>query len=442
MSKKERDLPTNRISRFGNFASLATRVAGNVIKEGSKQLAQGNKPQIKDLLLTPGNIQRLTDQLAHLRGAAMKLGQMLSMDAGDILDPELAKILARLRSDADPMPAKQLSKTMEQGLGEDWKSLFLSFTYKPLASASIGQVHQAHTDDGDRVAVKVQYPGVKNSIDSDVNNVGTLLNVVGLIPKGVNYQELLEDAKIQLHDEADYLREADFAQQYKTLLNDNKNFIVPDIYPECSCDTVLTMTFIDGVAIESLVDEPQEVKDRVLKQLITLFFRELFEFKMVQTDPNYANYLYCKESGRVALLDFGATRVYSEKISEGYRVAFRSVLEGDKVELNRALEKIGFFSQDIVPEQRETILDLVVVACEPVIYQDEFDFKNSDLSKRLQDAGKVLSLEQNYWHTPPSDALFLHRKIGGMYLLASHLGSRVNVHELLLPHLYPDGQRG
>ncbi|MGR5542447.1 AarF/UbiB family protein, partial [Vibrio campbellii] len=95
-------------------------------------------------VLTPQNIGRLTDQLAHLRGAAMKLGQMLSMDAGDLIEPELAEILSRLRSKADPMPSKQLAKAMTDGLGAQWKQQFLAFNFKPVASASIGQVHHAY----------------------------------------------------------------------------------------------------------------------------------------------------------------------------------------------------------------------------------------------------------------------------------------------------------
>lgn len=125
----------------------------------------------------------------------MKLGQMLSMDAGDVLEPELADILSRLRSDADPLPTKQLNQVLESSLGNHWKTEFLSFNFKPIASASIGQVHQAYSDAGDKLAVKVQYPGIRKSIDSDVDNVGTLLNIVGLIPKSVDYKGLLEEAK-------------------------------------------------------------------------------------------------------------------------------------------------------------------------------------------------------------------------------------------------------
>ena len=148
MSKEESKIPTNRLSRFGQMASLATKIGSNVVAEGTKQWMKGNKPSKQELLLTPTNIKRLADQLAHLRGAAMKIGQMLSMDAGDLLSPELADILARLRSDANPMLAKQLTQVMSSSLGDDWKSQFLSFNFKPIASASIGQVHFAHTDAG------------------------------------------------------------------------------------------------------------------------------------------------------------------------------------------------------------------------------------------------------------------------------------------------------
>ncbi|EPP2132518.1 ABC1 kinase family protein [Vibrio alginolyticus] len=435
MSAKERSLPTHRISRFSKFASLATRVAGNVITEGTKQIAKGNKPKAKDLLLTPQNIARLTDQLAHLRGAAMKLGQMLSMDAGDVLEPELADILSRLRSNADPMPAKQLNAVMESSLGTNWKAEFLSFNFKPIASASIGQVHQAYSDAGDNLAVKVQYPGIRKSIDSDVDNVGTLLKVVGLIPESVDYKGLLEEAKKQLHDEADYAREAQFAIRYHDALKEHPHFVVPKIHTESCSDSVLAMEFIDGSPIEQIEHYDQSTRDFVMHSLLELLFRELFEFKMVQTDPNFANYLYIENTRQIGLLDFGATREYSERFSTGYRQAFASVVNNDEQGLNDALEQIGFFSQTILPGQRQAILDLVKMACEPMLVDEPYDFKASGLAQKLREAGTILSMEQEYWHTPPADALFLHRKIGGMYLLAARIGAKVNIRQLVQPYL-------
>ncbi|GLR05700.1 ubiquinol-cytochrome c reductase [Vibrio hyugaensis] len=435
MSAKERSLPTHRISRFSKFATLATRVAGNVIAEGTKQIAKGNKPKAKDLLLTPQNIARLTDQLAHLRGAAMKLGQMLSMDASDVLEPELADILSRLRSNADPMPAKQLNGVMESSLGINWKAEFLSFNFKPIASASIGQVHQAYSDAGDSLAVKVQYPGIRKSINSDVDNVGTLLKVVGLIPESVDYKGLLEEAKKQLHDEADYAREAQFAIRYHDALKNHPHFVVPQIHTESCSDSVLAMEFIDGVSIEQIEHYDQSTRDFVMHSLLELLFRELFEFKMVQTDPNFANYLYIETTRQIGLLDFGATREYSERFSNGYRQAFASVVNNDEQGLNEALEQIGFFSKTIMPEQRQAILDLVKMACEPMLVDESYDFKASGLAQKLREAGTILSMEQDYWHTPPADALFLHRKIGGMYLLAARIGAKVNIRQLVAPYL-------
>ncbi|MCG9629522.1 AarF/ABC1/UbiB kinase family protein [Vibrio sp. Isolate30] len=435
MSAKERNIPTHRISRFGKFASLATRVAGNVLTEGTKQIVQGNRPKARDLLLTPQNIGRLTEQLAHLRGAAMKLGQMLSMDAGDVLEPELADILSRLRSDADPLPSKQLNHVLESSLGADWKSEYIAFNFKPIASASIGQVHQAYSDAGDKLAVKVQYPGIRKSIDSDVDNVGTLLKVVGLIPESVDYKGLLEEAKKQLHDEADYQREAQFAIRYHQALQADAHFVVPKVHLPSSSDAVLAMEFIEGKSVESVEHASQETRNFVMTSLLELLFKELFELKMVQTDPNFANYLYNEKTNQIGLLDFGATREYSDKFSNGYRQVFRSVIEGDESALNRALEDIGFFSDTIVDSQRQAVLNLVKMACEPMLVEGEYDFKSSDLAKRLREAGTILSMEQEYWHTPPADALFLHRKIGGMYLLAARIGANVNIRRLVEPYL-------
>ncbi|GAJ70293.1 ABC1 family protein [Vibrio sp. JCM 18904] len=196
------------------------------------------------------------------------------------------------------------------------------------------------------------------------------------------------------------------------------------------------MEFIDGSPIEQIEHYDQSTRDFVMHSLLELLFRELFEFKMVQTDPNFANYLYIENTRQIGLLDFGgATREYSERFSTGYRQAFASVVNNDEQGLNDALEQIGFFSQTILPDQRQAILDLVKMACEPMLVDEPYDFKASGLAQELREAGTILSMEQEYWHTPPADALFLHRKIGGMYLLAARIGAKVNIRQLVLPYL-------
>jgi predicted unusual protein kinase regulating ubiquinone biosynthesis (AarF/ABC1/UbiB family) len=406
-----------------------------MLAEGARQLARGNTPNSKSMLLTPANIKRVADQLAHMRGAAMKMGQLLSMDSGDLLPAELTDLLARLRANANPMPAKQLAQVLSQNLGEQWQENFTDFTFKPMAAASIGQVHQAYHDNGDKLAVKIQYPGVRASINSDVDNVATLLRVSGLIPAGMDYQSLLAEAKTQLANEADYLKEASYLQRYRQYLAADNAYLLPNVYPELSSENILVMSYVDGEPIETLLAAPQNERDRVIRLMFSLFFRELFEFKLVQTDPNFANYLYNKSTQQLVLLDFGACRDYADNISNGYRALFDAASTNNRSEMDNALTTIGFFSQNILPEQKNAVLNLVELACEPLRQNAAFDFGNSDLARRLRDAGTALSMQQNYWHSPPADALFLHRKIAGLYLLAARLGARVNIWQLLTPYL-------
>jgi predicted unusual protein kinase regulating ubiquinone biosynthesis (AarF/ABC1/UbiB family) len=237
---------------------MATGVAGGMLMEGARQLVQGKRPRISDLLLTPANARRVTQQLAQLRGAAMKVGQMISMDAGDMLPPELAAILARLRSDAQAMPRKQVQGVLDDNWGAQWRQQFDKFSFTPIAAASIGQVHRAKTKSGHDLAIKIQYPGVRESIDSDVNNVASLLRMSGLLPNTLNIKPLLTQAKRQLREEADYLREADYLQRYASLLADAPEFLVPELHAELTTRSVLAMSFVGGVPVESMVDAPQE----------------------------------------------------------------------------------------------------------------------------------------------------------------------------------------
>ena len=223
---------------------MASGVAGGMLAEGSRQLRAGKRPRARDMLMTPANARRVTDQLATMRGAAMKVGQILSMDTGDFLPRELADILARLRSDARYMPTPQLRKVMVEAYGADWEQLFYGFEMKPLAAASIGQVHKAIAPDGREIVLKVQYPGVATSIDSDVDNIATLLRVSGLLPTGLNIKPLLEDAKQQLKDEADYHKEAKFLQAFGDLLKNDERFLVPAVLPDLTRRTVLALSLI------------------------------------------------------------------------------------------------------------------------------------------------------------------------------------------------------
>lgn len=146
---RQRAVPSGRIARFGTFGRLVGGVAGGMMAEGARRLASGEGISTRDLIMTPGNVQRLTDRLSHLRGAAMKMGQMISLDAGDFLPDELSRILATLRDQANFMPTKQLDAVLRAEWGADWRKQFRWFNPRPIAAASIGQVHKALTRDGE-----------------------------------------------------------------------------------------------------------------------------------------------------------------------------------------------------------------------------------------------------------------------------------------------------
>lgn len=434
-SSPSSSVPSSRLSRLMRLGGMATGVAGNMLVAGARQLAQGKRPNFSNLLLTPANALKVTQQLAQMRGAAMKVGQLISMDAGDLLPPEMAAILARLRSDAHAMPQRQVQAVLTANWGARWQQRFEPFSFDPIAAASIGQVHRATAKDGRDLAIKIQYPGVRKSISSDVNNVATLLRLSGLLPKTLDIAPLLAEAKRQLREEADYQAEGAHLQRFGELLAGVPEFVVPALHADLTTKNVLAMSFVGGVPIESMSNAPQAERDRIVSLLVRLLFRELFEFGLMQTDPNFANYRYDPTSRQLILLDFGATRSFVPAFGQGYQRLMRAAMAGDRAAMAQAGLAIGYFDDRTQPKHQAAVLDLFGMALEPLRHAGDFDFGSTDMLQRLRDAGMALGLDREFWHIPPIDTLFLHRKLGGLYLLAARLKARVNVRQLLAGYL-------
>lgn len=430
-----RVVPNGRLSRFGHFGRLAGGVAGGMIAEGARRIADGERPQLRDMLLTPGNVGRIADRLSHLRGAAMKLGQMISMDAGDMLPPELAEIMARLRQNAHRMPPQQLLQVLNAAWGKDWRRRFARFDTTPIAAASIGQVHRAVTRDGRDLALKVQYPGVRDSIDADVDNVATLLRMSGLLPRELDVAPLLAVAKTQLREEADYLREGEQMTLFGRLLADQPAYVVPTLDPEFTTPTVLAMSFVEGRPIESLVDAPQQVRDAAMQSLIALVLRELFDFGVMQTDPNFANYRYQPESERLVLLDFGAARAVPAATSKGYRDLLRATMAGDRDRVRAAALAAGFVGEGALANHGTRIDRMIDVVIREIGREGAFDFGDRAFVGVLRDQGLEVAADREAWHIPPADVLLVQRKISGTALLAARLKARVDIRAMVAPYL-------
>jgi predicted unusual protein kinase regulating ubiquinone biosynthesis (AarF/ABC1/UbiB family) len=402
-----------------------------MLMNGAKQLASGQRPKISDLLLTPANAKRVVAQLSQMRGAAMKLGQLLSMDTGDLIPPELATILSALRADATAMPRLQVEQVLIAHWGKQWAKRVKTFEFKPVASASIGQVHRATSKKGEQLAIKLQYPGVRKSINSDVDNVAGLLKFSGLVPKEINLAPFLKDAKRQLNNEADYLREGKFLRQFHDLLKDDNAFLVPQWFEDLSSTDLLAMTFIESVAVESLESAPQAERNAVIANLFRLFMRELFEFRMVQTDPNFANYRYAPESRKLVLLDFGAVHEYSQTTIAQFKKMIKSALAKDTERMAEAAQKLGYFDDSTATRHKAMVIEICEMAFEIQGFEGDYDFETTDLANRLNTLAFNLMKDRDFWQVPPTPVLLLQRKAAGLFLLAVKFKAKVNVNAIV-----------
>ena len=429
--ERGRAVPSGRLARLGQFGRLAGGVAGGALAEGARRLAAGERPRASELILTPGNIGRLTDRLAHLRGAAMKLGQMISMDAGDLLPAELTSVLGRLREGAYHMPPAQLQRVLEREWGKDWRRRFKRFEPSPIAAASIGQVHRAFTHDGRTLAIKVQYPGVAQSIGADVDNVATLLRVSGLLPSELDLGPLLGEAKRQLIEEADYVREGARMEDFAERLAGDPGFVVPRLEPEFTTAQVLAMSFVEGKPVETLAEADPEVRDRVMGRLIDLVLRELFEFGVMQTDPNFANFRWQPEGEKLVLLDFGAVQPVAPETVEAYRALVSAGLAGDRDAVREAALAGGFLGAGAVQRHRPAIDRMIDLVLDRLNRPGALDFADRAFIEPLRAEGMAVAHDRAAWHLPTAAMLFVQRKISGTALLAARLGARVDVRAML-----------
>lgn len=307
---RESKVPSTRLGRLWNYGGLAAGMFGGAISESVRRVTGSGSEG--SYMLSPANMDRLVAKLSRMRGAALKLGQMISFQDTKMLPPAIHQVLQRVQDSADYMPVSQRNKVLFANLGPDWRDLFSAFEDKPLAAASIGQVHSAVLKSTrQRVAVKVQYPGVADSIDSDLNNLSVLLNASRLLPRGLFLDKTIANAQIELKWECDYIREAECSQRFQELLADETDtFIVPKIFSEASGKEVLTMEYLEGVGVTKAQNLTQEQKDWIGTQILRLCLREITEFRFMQTDPNWTNFLFNAQTNKLELLDFGASREY------------------------------------------------------------------------------------------------------------------------------------
>ncbi|XP_014607072.1 PREDICTED: aarF domain-containing protein kinase 4 isoform X1 [Polistes canadensis] len=433
VNAKERTVPSTRLQRMINFGTLGIGLGIGTMAEytrrslGLKEHRMGES--LDNMFLTKANAERIVTTLCKVRGAALKIGQIMSIQDNTIISPELQKVFERVRQSADFMPKWQIEKVLGSELGHDWRNKLAKFEDKPFAAASIGQVHHATLLTGEDVAIKIQYPGVAAGIQSDIENLVGIMKVWNMFPEGMFIDNLVEVAKRELAWEVDYLREAECTKKYKQLMSPYNDYYIPKVIDEFSTNQVFTTELVDGIPVDKCDEMDLETREYICKLIMRLCLMELFVFRYMQTDPNWSNFFYNPESKQLVLLDFGACRSYEKAFMDKYIEVINAAGLGDRDKVLNLSRDMGFLTGYETKIMENAHVDTVMILGQ--IFksdQEYFDFGGQDVTKRIQEL--VPTIINHRLCPPPEEIYSLHRKLSGIFLLCAKLNVKMNCRDM------------
>ena len=359
--EKTTKVPKSRLARTARFGSLvggqgvkwtATNVANRV--RSDEKATAANERRAMDLA------DQLVRQLGQMKGAAMKIGQVLSTVDFDLIPEsereEFKERLSALRDNAPKVAFKDMRKVAERDLGGPLSDHFATFDERPIASASIGQVYRATTHDGDDVAVKVQYPGVAEAVETDMRNMQLLVPLLKRMAPGMDAKALLAELRERIADELDYEIEAQNQRRVHRAFRGHPFVRIPAVHTALSTRRVLVTEFVEGVGFDVVKQLGEEERDRFAEIAFRFFYGLLEREHIAAGDPHPGNYILCSD-GKVCFLDFGLVRHVDDDYLEGEQALARAVVAGDADGVHHWLSTLGFlpnpddFDPDRVLEQ-------------------------------------------------------------------------------------------
>ncbi len=413
MSKE--DLITSAFGRFVKVGGLVGRVGASMLgQQAAGLLRDGPTKQLKKAENTIRNAARIAETLGEMKGAAMKVGQMLSLHEG-LLPPEVSAVLSVLQKDAPSVSFEVMEHELRREL-ENFDDLFESLEPDAFAAASIGQVHRGVLRGGREVAVKIQYPHADRMVAADMKNMKNLLgNLVGLFTD-VDFEPIWEEVKERLVEELDYVQEAENIRRKAAIHADIPEIIVPDVIAEASTKRVLTMEFADGIPpAEAASDRyTRRLKDAWGVAMFEFTLRGLFEHRFLHADPNMANFAF-REDGKVVVYDYGCMKDVPEDLAAGYAKLIDAVIKRRKAALPGLLRDMGVhkeggvaIAQEITDPYVDLMRDIVRTAPQHTFGRDDTIYET------------LYELGMSNWQEAsdmrfPRDMIFIDRTLSGLF---------------------------
>jgi len=409
------DLITSSFRRFIKLGGLVGRVGASVAGgQVAGLMRSGESKEAHQTENLVRNARRIVETLGELKGAAMKVGQMLSLHEG-LLPPEVAAVLSALQKEAPKVPAEVIGYEIEGAL-DNYDELFESLNLEGFAAASIGQVHEGRLRDGRRVAVKIQYPLIDQIVSADLKNLRTVLQGLFSLFSNIDFDPLWHEVRDRLLEELDYTHEAQNMREMIELHADVPEIIIPRVVDEATARNVLTMEYVEGISPDRACSDEldQELKDRWGQALFEFQLRGLLKHHFMHADPNLANFSFL-EDGRVIVYDFGCVKRVPSNLAAGYAALFLAGIEGRKNDVPRILAEMGVFRENGDPLPRELTdpyLDLFV----EILREDPpYTFGTDDRIYREVIQLGIAHYDEAMDIRFPQDVIFIDRSMSGHF---------------------------